>query len=110
VAVAVGRADKGVWRISLGVAIAGLTALIYEMWWDKGLLGMAGQATESYVVFDPTDRLRYATHVGNGRRAMELPCDVWQIWRLEPQWYSVVFYTNTLWLDANEREANGSPC
>ncbi len=63
--------------------------------WDSW--GMAGQDTFAYLVYDPKDRLRYAVRTGEGYGAAGLPCDVWQVLRLEKQWYAVVFFTNTGW-------------
>ena len=68
--------------------------LKHVMWDDWG---MAGQATLSYLVYDPTDQLKNAGKTGKGRSSAELPHEVWEVWRLEPHWYSVVFYTNEGW-------------
>jgi len=63
--------------------------------WDTW--GMAGQDTIVYLVYDPADRLRHPRKTAEGRTSSGLPHEVWQIWRLEPHWYSVVFYTNSCW-------------
>jgi hypothetical protein len=68
--------------------------LQHVMWDDWG---MAGQATLSYLVYDPTDQLKNAAKTEHGRSSAELPHEVWEVWRLEPHWYSVVFYTNEGW-------------
>ncbi len=64
--------------------------------WDGA--GFAGQDTDIYLVFDPTNSL--AARVG-GRppvRAVGLPCVVDRITRLESHWYAVMFYTDIFWV------------
>jgi hypothetical protein len=63
--------------------------------WDGW--GFAAQDTEVYLVYDPSDGLRNAIGTPTGKHGVGLPCDVWKVWRLEPHWYNVVFYTNTSW-------------
>ena len=63
--------------------------------WDGW--GWAGSDTEVYLVYDPTDQLKNASSTPSGMHAHGLACDVWQIRRLEPYWYDVVFFTNTNW-------------
>ena len=63
--------------------------------WDGW--GMFAQDTEVYLVYDPTDQLRNTTDTVGGKHGPGLPCEVWKVWRLEPHWYNVVFFTNTSW-------------
>lgn len=64
--------------------------------WDGA--GFAGQDTDIYLVFDPTNSL--AASVG-GRPpvlAAGLPCVVDRVTRLESHWYAVAFYTDIFWV------------
>lgn len=63
--------------------------------WDGA--GFAGSETIVYVVLDPADSLKPFAATQSQRKAPALPCEVWQIIRLEPKWYSVTFYTDTGW-------------
>jgi hypothetical protein len=62
--------------------------------WDGW--GMAGQDTDAYLVFDPSDSLRHKKAYVSTEAGAQT-CDIWKIQRLEKQWYNVVFYTNTGW-------------
>lgn len=51
----------------------------------------------AYVVFDPTDSLnKVADHTVSGR-VSGIPCDVLDIKKMEPQWYSVTLQMNEWW-------------
>jgi hypothetical protein len=63
--------------------------------WDGW--GMAGQDTEVYLVFDPTDRLSAAAKSGRPGKFPGIPCEVPQVYKLERHWYSVLYYTNEIW-------------
>jgi len=62
--------------------------------WDGS--GFAGIESEAYLVFDPSDGLSANTGVRPGK-PKGIPCEVYSVRRLEAQWYSVVFFTNTDW-------------
>lgn len=66
-----------------------------HMEWDGW--GFAGSDTVVYLVYDPNDSFRSATRGHSSGNFKGIPCDVSQIRRLESQWYSVVFYTDTDW-------------
>lgn len=63
--------------------------------WDGW--GFAGQETTVYVVFDPNDSLRGAAESHSPGKYAGIPCEVYNVRRLENRWYRVRFYTNTDW-------------
>ena len=80
-------------------ANGGLRHAEWEGWGFPG----AGD-TVVYLVYDPTDLLPpdLSTHSRGSFKA--LPCEVVKVSRLEPHWYSVLFYTQTTW-----DECGGAP-
>ena len=63
--------------------------------WDGW--GWAGQDTEVYLVFDPTDSLSQAASSHHAGKYKGLPCEVFLVRRLESCWYTVQFYTDEWW-------------
>jgi hypothetical protein len=63
--------------------------------WDGW--GWAGGETVEYLVFDPTGSISTAVKSNSSKEAGGIPCDVFRVRRLEHQWYSVTFYTDTSW-------------
>jgi hypothetical protein len=63
--------------------------------WDGW--GWAGQDTTVYLVFDPNDSLATEVKDRPSGKFNGIPCEVPRIRRLERQWYSVMFYTETDW-------------
>jgi hypothetical protein len=59
--------------------------------------GFAGQDTTVYLVYNPTDSLSGVSQSGRPGKYPGLPCEVYRVSRLESQWYTVQFYTNTFW-------------
>lgn len=53
--------------------------------------------TDVYLIYDPSETLRSASQSRVPVRATGIPCEVPFIWRLEPGWYAVEFYTNEGW-------------
>jgi hypothetical protein len=74
--------------------------------WDGW--GWAGQDTTVYVVFDPTNSLSGAAASKHPGKFSGLPCEVFQVHRLESQWYTVQFYTNEIWGKANTLDCTGA--
>lgn len=64
--------------------------------WDGW--GIAGQETDVYLVFNPSNSLAATLGARAPVRAAGLPCRVYQITRLESQWYAVQFYTDVAWI------------
>jgi hypothetical protein len=64
--------------------------------WDGWGFAGAGDTTV-YLVFDPSDSLSVAAKSHSPGKFSGIPCEIYQIRRLESQWYSVVFYTDTDW-------------
>jgi hypothetical protein len=62
--------------------------------WDGWGFAGAGDTT-MYLVFDPQDTLS-ARALGPASLS-GLPCKVYRVRRLEPEWYTVLFYTDTDW-------------
>src|SRR5215831_4867862 len=60
--------------------------------WDGW--GWAGQDTNVYLVFDPTNSLSTAASTRLSGKFASIPCEVPKISRLESGWYTVTFYTN----------------
>ncbi len=73
--------------------------------WDGW--GWAGEDTTVYLVFDPSDSLSAAARNQRPGKFSGLPCEVAQVSRLEPNWYSVQFYTNELWGRRNALDCRG---
>jgi hypothetical protein len=67
--------------------------------WDGW--GWGGSDTTVYLVYDPADSLSVTTKNHPSSRFSGIPCEVPRIRRLESHWYSVVFYTNTVWSRCN---------
>lgn len=66
---------------------SGMKCVIWDGW------GMFAQDTDVYLVFSPDDELRnYSPSHLSG-----LPIPVWNVHRLERDWYSITFYTNEGW-------------
>jgi hypothetical protein len=65
--------------------------------WDGW--GWAGQNTVVFLVFDPTDGLAAAARYNPPIKYDHIPCEVDRVLRMERQWYTVEFYTNSTWAD-----------
>jgi hypothetical protein len=63
--------------------------------WDGW--GFAGMDTVVYLVFDPNDSLAAAAKSHSSGKYSGIPCEVHIVRRLERQWYTVLFYTDTDW-------------
>jgi len=63
--------------------------------WDGW--GWAGMDTNVYLVFDPTDSLAGAAGSHSAGKFNGIPCRVPRVRRLEHNWYSIEFYTDTSW-------------
>jgi len=64
--------------------------------WDGW--GFAGVGdTVLYLVFNPNDSLASAARAGSPGKFIGIPCEVLYVRRLEPQWYIILFYTETDW-------------
>jgi hypothetical protein len=63
--------------------------------WDGW--GFAFAETNAYLVFDPSDSLSAGASSRASGKFSGLPCDVQKVYRLESQWYAVVFYTDDSW-------------
>jgi hypothetical protein len=68
---------------------------LQHMEWDGW--GFAGSDTVVYLVYDPNDSLVPAVRSHSSGNFKGIPCEVWHVRRLESNWYSVVFYTETAW-------------
>jgi hypothetical protein len=64
--------------------------------WDVWGFPGAGDTTE-YLVFDPNDSLAIAAKSHSPGRYSGIPCEVPSVRRLEKNWYTVLFYTDTNW-------------
>ena len=64
--------------------------------WDGWGFPGAGN-TVVYLVFDPSDQLSSATANGKDRKFLGLPCEVSRVSKLDKNWYTVRFYTDTQW-------------
>jgi hypothetical protein len=73
--------------------------------WDGW--GWAGSDTTVYLVFDPSDSLSAAARKQRPGKFNGLPCEVAQVSELEPNWYSVRFYTNEFWGRRNALDCSG---
>ncbi len=67
--------------------------------WDGW--GFGGDDTEVYLVFDPGDTLSVAALRHSSGKFSGTLCGVSRVRRLERQWYSVEFYTDTAWGQCN---------
>jgi hypothetical protein len=74
--------------------------------WDGW--GWAGQDTQVYLVFDPTDSLSEAAKSRHPGKYKGLPCEVFRVRQLESQWYTVQFYTDEWWGRHNALNCTGS--
>jgi hypothetical protein len=63
--------------------------------WDG--FGFAGSETVVYLVLDPSGSLAQATKSRSAGKFDGIPCEVSLVQRLERNWYSVRFYTNSGW-------------
>jgi len=63
--------------------------------WDGW--GFAGDDTVVYLVFDPNDSLALPAKNRAPGKFRGIPCEVPSIHRLESHWYTVLFYTDTVW-------------
>ena len=68
--------------------------------WD-GWGGFGAGDTVEYLVFDPNDSLLTAAKTHSPGKLSGIPCGVDHIRRLESQYYSVLFYTDTDWDHCN---------
>ena len=66
--------------------------------WDGS--GFAGAENNVYLVFDPSDSLSKAKN-NKALRFNGKSCDVWEVNRLERDWYAVLFYTDQSWDECN---------
>lgn len=62
--------------------------------WDGWGFSGAGN-TVVYLVSDPTNTL--ASLDGRSGRVSGIPCEVAEVHRLEPGWYTALFFTDTEW-------------
>ncbi len=68
--------------------------------WDGwGFVGSGD--TRVYLVFDPNDSLASAARIGSVGKFSGIPCEILRVRRLEKQWYTVLFYTDTDWEHCN---------
>ena len=51
----------------------------------------------AYVVFDPADSLNRMADLTAPGRVSGIPCDILEIKKLEPQWYSVTLQMDEWW-------------
>jgi hypothetical protein len=65
--------------------------------WDGW--GWGGNDTTVYLVFDPKDSLAAVAKSHSSGKFPGIPCEVPSVRRMEKHWYSVVFYTDTVWND-----------
>jgi hypothetical protein len=63
--------------------------------WDGW--GWGGQDNTVYLIFDPNDVLLTATQKHSSGTFPGIPCKVPDVTRLEPHYYSALFYTDTSW-------------
>ena len=64
--------------------------------WDGWGFAGAGN-TEVYLVYDPADLLAAETAIHRTGKFSGIPCPVWDVQRLEKNWYSVRFFTDQTW-------------
>jgi hypothetical protein len=65
--------------------------------WDGW--GFAGIDTTVFLVFDPTDSLAEVARIGQSGKFKGIPCEVYQVHRLESQWYTVIYDTGPVHWD-----------
>jgi hypothetical protein len=68
--------------------------------WDGWGFPGAGN-TVVYLVFDPNDSLFTAAKTNSSGQFGGLPCEVYRVRRLENNYYTVLFYTDTEWDSCN---------
>jgi len=71
--------------------------------WDGWGFAGAGDTTV-YLVFDPNDSLAVAAKSHSPGKFSSLPCEVYRVRRLENEWYTVQFYTDTAWNYCGEND------
>ncbi len=71
-----------------------------HMEWDGWGFPGAGD-TVVYLVFDPKDSLAAAAKSHSSGKFSGIPCEVFNVKRLENHWYTVLFYTDTDWGHCN---------
>jgi hypothetical protein len=71
------------------------SGLLKHVEWDGW--GLAGNDTTVYLVFDPSDVLATPSRTAAPGKYAGLPCEVARVKRLEQNWYTVMFYTQTDW-------------
>lgn len=64
--------------------------------WD-GWGGFGAGDTVEYLVFDPNDSLLTAAQSHSPGKFSGIPCEVVRVRRLDSQYYSILFYTDTDW-------------
>src|SRR5665213_3424679 len=64
--------------------------------WDGWGFPGAGD-TVAYLVFDPKDSLAAAAKSRSYGKFNGIPCEIFNVRRLENDWYAVYFYTDTDW-------------
>lgn len=67
--------------------------------WDGW--GMFGMDTTAFLVFDPSDALSAAAKSHQSGKFNGIPCEVYQVRRLESHWYTVVLFTGEDWGNCN---------
>jgi hypothetical protein len=67
--------------------------------WDGW--GFVGISTEAFLVYDPDDTLAAAAATGAPGRYAGIPCAVQRVRRLEPHYYTALFYTDSEWTDCD---------
>jgi len=68
--------------------------------WDSW--GFAFAENNAYLVFDQSNSLDTAAKSRASGNFSGLPCEVQQVYRLESQWYAVVFYTDESWASCEQ--------
>ena len=86
--------SRPVWKQRV-MAQSNIPGQLKHLDWDGW--GWGGNDTEVYLVYDPTDQLKNASRTSEGMHGPGIPCEVWQIQRLEPHWYNVVLFTDSDW-------------
>jgi hypothetical protein len=66
--------------------------------WDVWGFPGAGDTTV-FLVFDPTDSLSTAAKNHQSGKFNGIPCEVFQVRRLEPHWYTVIYFTGPYYWD-----------
>jgi hypothetical protein len=64
--------------------------------WDGWGFAGAGDTTV-YLVMDPSDKLAEAARSHSSGKFNGIPCAAVNVHRLERDWYTVMFYTDTVW-------------